>query len=134
MTQTTNTYRPSAGQTLFMAYKNEMPFVVTVTGFHNDPRYTSEQFMYTEQRTGKKRSSSLAGFTFFPDAALESKFVYGVWQRSEEENYSIEEAYFFDPQSAFDHIKAIESGTAPHRFGSEAARDRTYIVQVEEVV
>lgn len=134
MTQAANTYRPSAGQTLFMAFQNEMPYVVTVTGFHNDPRLTSEQFEFTVLRTGKKESSSLTSFTFFPEAALDSKFVYGVWQRSEEDNYTIEEAYFFDPQSAFDHIKAIESGAAPHRFGREAARDRTYFVQVEQVV
>lgn len=117
-----------------MAFENNMPYLVTVTGFKNDPRFTSEQFNFTVQRTGRKDSSTLRGFKFFPEAALDSKFVYAVMQRSEDFNYTIEEAYFFDPQSAFDHITAIESGAASHRFGSEAANDRTYFVQVEQVV
>lgn len=130
----TATYRPAVGQTLFMAYDNNMPFLATVTGFHSDPRFTSEQFSFTVQRTGRKDSSTLRGFKFFPDAAMDSTFVYAVMQGSDEDNYTIEEAYFFDPQSAFDHINAIESGAAPHRFGSEAASDRTYFVQVEQVI
>lgn len=132
--QAADIFRPAVGQTLFMAFENNMPFLVTVTGFHKDPRYTSEQFNFTVQRTGRKDSSSLRGTKFFPEVALDSKFVYAVMQRSEDFNYTIEEAYFFDPQSAFDHINAIESGVAKHCFGSEAASDRTYFVQVEQVI
>ncbi|HEJ2342235.1 TPA: hypothetical protein ACWLUJ_005752 [Pseudomonas aeruginosa] len=132
--QTTDTFRPAVGQTLFMGYQNNMPYLVTVTGFHSDPSFTSELFSFTVHRTGRKDSSTLDGFKFFPEAAIDSKFVYAVMQRSEDFNYTIEEAYFFDPQSAFDHIAAIESGAATHRFGSDAAYDRSYFVQVEQII
>ncbi len=128
-----NTFRPAVGQTLFMAFQNNKPHLVTVTGFNSDPRFICEQFNYTELRTSRKDSGTLAGFKFFPEAAIDSKFVYAVLQHSDDFNYTIEEAYFFDPQSAFDHIAAIESGAATHRFGNDAASDRTYVVQVEQV-
>jgi hypothetical protein len=132
--QTADTFRPAVSQILFIAFQNYMPYLATVNGFHNDPRFTGEQISFTVMRTGRKDTGTLKDFNFFPDAALDSKFVYVVMQRSAEDNYLIEEAYFFDPQSAFDHLNAIESGVVTHRFGSDAPNDRTFFVQVEQVV
>lgn len=132
MTNTTTAYRPHVGETLFIAFMAEKPFLVTVTGFHFDKRFTSEQFEYTESSTGKKKTSSLDSYKFFPDTPVDAKFVYCVTQVSPSENYSVEEAYLFDPQSAFDHLEALEKGHTKSRLGDDAD-DRTFNVLVEKV-
>lgn len=132
MTNTTKAYRPQVGKTLFIAFMAEKPFLVTVTGFHFDKRFTSEQFEFTESSTGKKKTSSLDSYKFFPDTSVDATFVYCVTQVSPSENYSVEEAYFFDPQSAFDHIEALEKGHTKSRLGDNAD-DRAFNVLVEKV-
>lgn len=128
-----STYRPQIGETLFAAFMQSAPRAIKVTGYRRVEGFSSEQFDYEVHGTGKKDWASLNNYTFFPGIDLDSKFVYSVMQHSDEDNYSVEEAYFFDPQSAFDHIKGIESGACPHVFGAEAAGDRTFYVQVERI-
>jgi len=132
MTNNTKAYRPQVGETLFIGFMAEPPYLVTVTGFHFDKRFTSEQLEFTESSTGKKKTSSLDSYTFFPDAPKDSKFVFCVTQVSANENYTVEEAYFFDPQNAFDHLEALESGALKSRFGDDA-QGCSFHVQVEKV-
>lgn len=125
------TYRPQIGETLFAAFKMNKPQAIKVTGYRRAKGFSSELFDYEVHGTGKKDWASLDGYTFFPGVDLDSKFVYCVVQSSDLDQYSVEEAYFFDPQSAFDHIKDIESGACPHVFGKEASEDLTFSVLVE---
>ncbi|HDV6123109.1 TPA: hypothetical protein RJN57_000613 [Pseudomonas aeruginosa] len=127
------TYRPKIGETLFAAFQKNKPVAIKVTGYHRAEGFSSELVDYEVPGTGKKDWGSLDGYTFFPGVDLDSKFVYCVVQHSDEDNYSVEEGYFFDPQSAFDHIKDIESGACPHVFGVESAEDRSFQVHVEPI-
>ncbi|MBM5458734.1 hypothetical protein H8F21_14295 [Pseudomonas sp. P66] len=130
MTTKSSTFRPEIGQTLFIGFMAEKPFAVTVTGFHHDPRFSSEQIEFTVCSNGKKDSTSLSFYTFFPDAPLDSKFVFCVMLECEGDYY--EDKYFFEPQSAFDHMDALASGAIKPRVDF-SCNDRAFHVQVEKV-
>lgn len=132
MTTQTKKYRPKIGETLFIGFMMEKPFVATVTDYYRDDLCISEQFEFIDSRNGKKNRTSLDLYTFFPDALLDSKFIYCVVQESMEDRYSWEEAYFFDPQSAFDYMEALESGAIKPRIDAYAD-DRAFRVEVEKV-
>lgn len=127
-------YRPQVGQTLFMAFMHEQPILVTVTGFHRDPRFTAEQIEFTACASGKKNSSSIDLYRFFPEAPIDSSYVYSVVQSfwDDRQLLELEEAYFFDPKSAFDHMAGLESGAIQSRELLDAD-DRTFRVEVNMV-
>lgn len=127
-------YRPSVGQTLFMGYKNDQPYLVSVTGYHQDARFTKEQIEFTVCKDGKAQSSSIDLFKFYPDAPVDSQFVFCVVQTSFDgrELLEVEEAYFFDATTAFVHKTSLESGVIKSRLDLHD-KDRTFRVQVEKV-
>lgn len=134
MSAYTPDYRPQIGQTLFMAFMHEAPYLVEVTGYHHDPRFSNEQIEFTISASGKSNSSSIDFYRFYPDAAVDSKFTYCVVQTSDDgrETLEVEEAYFFDPQTAFDFKAGLESGAIKSRLPLHPV-DRSFRVQVEQI-
>lgn len=130
----TNHYRPSAGEQIFVSLYGNEPFLVTVTGYHHDNRFSSEQFDYI-RKDGRPISSSLNEAVFYPYASVDTKFLYLVVMEESEfmdksEHYTL--CYFFDPQSAFDYIEAIEAGQISPRI-KPTGEFVEYSVQVEKV-
>lgn len=124
-----SSFRPEIGQTLFMAFKAEKPFVVTITGFHEDKRFSSEQIEYTVRSTGREEISSLDSYAFFPGVCADTALVYCVMHQSFEDNYSGEDKYFFNPEDALSHMEALQAGVIKPRL--ESSPDSQYHVQVE---
>ncbi|MBJ2202667.1 hypothetical protein P5706_36575 [Pseudomonas sp. ChxA] len=134
MSAHTPDYRPTIGQTLFMGFMDDQPYVVTVTGFHQDARFSSEQIEFTVGKDGKPHSSSINLYKFYPDAPIDSKYVYCVVQSSFDgrELLEVEESYFFSESSAFEFKAGLESGAIGSRLDLHD-KDRTFRVQVEMV-
>lgn len=126
-----SSFRPKVGETLFMAFKAEKPFVVTITGFHEDKRFSSEQIEYTVRSSGAKETSSLDSYTFFPGISVDTALVYFVAHLSFDDRHLGEDKYFFDPEDAFSHVKALQAGSVKPRL--ESSPDSEYHVQVEKV-
>jgi hypothetical protein len=124
-------YRPQIGETLFISFRDDQPFLVTIKGFHQDKRFSSEQFEY-EQCSGKKKTntSSLDLYQFFPDAPIDSKFVYCVINMSMDNKCLVEDRHFFDAPSAFEYMEALESGVIKARADFH---DPEYHVQVIKI-
>lgn len=127
-------YRPRIGQTLFMGFMNDQPYAVTVTGYHRDARFSSEQIEFTVCKDGKSHSSSIDLYKFYPDAPIDSQYVYCVVQSSFDgrELLEVEEAYFFNAITAFEHKTGLESGAIKSRVDLHD-KDGTFRVQVEKV-
>ncbi|WP_439126237.1 MAG: hypothetical protein ACNJA3_28115 (plasmid) [Pseudomonas rhizophila] len=127
-------YRPPVGQTLFMGHMNDQPYLVSVTGYHQDARFSCEQIEFTVSKDGKPHSSSINLYKFYPDAPIDSEYVYCVVQASFDgrELLEVEEAYFFDATTAFAHKASLESGAIGSRLDLHD-KDRTFRVQVEMV-
>ncbi|WP_432782890.1 hypothetical protein [Vibrio parahaemolyticus] len=127
-----NNYRPKVGQKIFMSFGNDEPFLTTVLGYHNDERFTGEQFTYI-RREGRKDFSSLKNATFYPDAPLETKYIYTLVLAESEFMGQTEEtnlAYFFDPESAFAYLDAVESGEVKPRYTTHA-EFQEYSIRIE---
>lgn len=117
-TMTEKNYRPHVGETLFVSLYNNIPFLVTITGFMHDPRFSSEQFTYLA-KDGRKSFSSLNEAVFYPSVPADAPYIYLVEAEEHEfmEKSSFHElGFFFDPASAFDYIDAITAGTVKPRF------------------
>ncbi|RMM39220.1 hypothetical protein QO021_30285 (plasmid) [Pseudomonas amygdali pv. lachrymans] len=134
MSNETPDYRPTVGQTLFMGFKDDQPYAVTVTGYHRDTRFSSEQIEYTICKVGKPNTSSIDLLKFYPDAPIDSQYVYCVVQTSFDgrELLEVDEAYFFDVTIAFEYKAGLESGAIKSRLDLHD-KDRTFRVQVEKV-
>ena len=104
-------YRPAVGQKIFVSLYRGKPFLVDVAGYHFDERFSSELIDYV--RNGKSDFSLLKEAVFYPDVSADSKFIYVVMCEDhdfmEKSNFS-ELGFFFDPQTAFNHIDDITSG------------------------
>jgi len=127
----TSNYRPQIGDTLFVSFNNEQPFLTTVKGYHHDDRFSSEQFEYI-RKNGRTDSTSLSHATFYPDMPIDTAFIYVVVLEEHEfmeRSDSIELGYFFDPQDAFNYIEAVLSGEVKPRFEA-MAEFSSYSVQV----
>lgn len=110
-------YRPQIGETLFVSLYNNEPFVVTVTGFDNDTRFSSEQFKY-RRKDGRKDFATLCEAIFYPNVPIDTAFIYAVEVEQHEfmERSSFcELGFFFDPTSAFAFIDSIIAGTTKPR-------------------
>lgn len=127
-------YRPSVGETLFMGFMNDQPYVVQVTGYHTDPRFSKEQIEFITSKEGKPQSSSIDLYKFFPDAPVDSQCVFCVVQVSFDgrELLEVEEAYFFDVTDALEYKTGLECGSIKSRLDLHD-KDRTFRVQVESV-
>jgi hypothetical protein len=113
----TNEYRPKVGDMIFMAFMDEQPFLATVMGYHSDKRFSSEQIEYRRQ-SGRESTNSLSNLTFYPEAPTDTSFVYVVQVEESEfmdKSEHTDLGYFFDPQSAFDHLEGIKAGTITPR-------------------
>jgi len=108
----TQDYRPSIGETLFVTLYDNDPVLITVTGYHADNRFTSEQIDYIEN--GKQKSTSITGMKFHPNVPIDTKFFYTVMV---EENAFMDRpestklGVFFNPKDAFQFLDGIESGS-----------------------
>jgi len=104
-------YRPAVGQKIFVSLYRGKPFLVEVAGYHFDKRFSSEMIDYVCD--GKSNSSLLDEAVFYPDVSADSKFIYVVMCEEHEfmgkSDFS-ELGFFFDPQTAFNHIDDITSG------------------------
>lgn len=125
MSAYTPNYRPDVGQTLFMSFMHEAPFLATVNGFHRDPRFPQEQIEFTTPKLSKARSSSIGFYRFYPNAPIDSKYCYCVVVTSgnDREQFETVEEYFLDPQSAFDFKARLEAGEAKSRCEFYAKND-----------
>jgi hypothetical protein len=128
-----NNYRPEVGQQIFISFGTNAPFLTTVLGYHNDERFTGERFTYIRQERSK--DFSLKNATFYPDAPLETKYIYSLVLEEHDFMDKSEEtilAYFFNPESAFDYLDAVESGEVMPRYTS-SAEFQEYSIRVERV-
>ncbi len=107
----TQDYRPSIGEALFVTLYSNDPVLITVTGYHFDDRFTSEQIDYIEK--GKQKSTSITGMKFHPEVPIDTKFFYTAMV---EENAFMDRpettklGVFFNPEDAFEFLDGIESG------------------------
>ena len=117
MSSQASTYRPEVGTTIFVSSFDQQPTLITVTGYHMDARFAGEQIDFIG-KDGRKGWTSLAAVKFFPDVPADAKFI-SVAEVEEHEHMessnTVELGYFFDPQSAFDYIAAVEAGTIEPR-------------------
>lgn len=107
------TYRPEIGQNIFVSLYGNQPFVVTVTGFKHDPRFTGEQFEYI-RANGKADFSSMVYSTFYPDAPTDAPFLFVVEVEESEftgHPHTTTLAYFFSPECAMKYVDALTDGT-----------------------
>lgn len=129
-------YRPQIGETLFVSLHNFKPFLMTVTGYHVDPRFTSEQFEYV-QKNGKPASSSISTALFYPGVPADTAFIYLVKGREENESghdNCCDLGYFFDPGTAFEKMALFESGQGlPSNISSSDLRYYTLTIEVEKL-
>jgi hypothetical protein len=129
----TQDYRPSIGEALFVTLYSNDPVLITVTGYHFDDRFTSEQIDYIEK--GKQKSTSITGMKFHPEVPIDTKFFYTVMV---EENAFMDRpettklGVFFNPEDAFEFLDGIESGSIkPEHVSSHEFVD--YFVTVEKL-
>lgn len=129
-------YRPPVGETLFVSLYNGKPFLTTVTGYHTDPRFSSEQFEYV-QKNGKQTSSSIGSALFYPGVPANTAFIYLVKGREENESghdNCCDLGYFFTPGTAFEHMALLESGQGlPSHISSDELRHYTLTIEVEKL-
>lgn len=107
-------YRPQIGETLFVSLVHSQPFRVTVTGYRD---HHGEVFDYITSK-GKKDYAWLQYAVFYPEIPAETPFIYIVTIEDRDACFGSgisEDGYFFDPQSAFSHLDALESGTVKPR-------------------
>lgn len=129
-----SSYRPKVGETLFVGLSGNEPILITVNRYFDDPRCNSEQFEYTKA-DGKVSSSGIEYADLYPNAPIDSKWLYVV--TLDQNDYigssdQIELEYFFDPQSAFEHIEKIESGEVTYSL--ECLKEfYEYYVRVEKI-
>lgn len=126
------TMRPDIGTKLFMSFMISKPVLVTVVGYHTDQRFTSEQIEYVEHVKGKSDSSSLGSINFYPDAAVDSQFVYIVMAHCVDHDSPYEEQFFFNLERAFAYLQALEAGVLKPRL-SEPGDEYQFSVVVERI-
>lgn len=111
-------YRPHVGETLFVSLYNNIPFLVTITGFKHDPRFSSELFTYLA-KDGRNSFTCLNEAVFYPSVPVDAPYIYLVEAEEHEfmgQSNFHELGFFFDQASAFDFIDAITAGTVKPRF------------------
>lgn len=115
---TSENYRPQIAETLFVSlYKNE-PFLVTITGFDHDTRFSSEQFKY-RRKDGREEFAILCEAVFYQNVPIDIAFIYAVEVEQHEfmeKSSFCKLGFFFDPTSAFAFIDSIIAGAAKPRF------------------
>lgn len=130
-------YRPEVGQTLFISFDGNQPFLATITAFRAGKTPREDQFEYFRARKSAVRSEhhSFSGTTFHRDAPTDAAFIYVVQLEENEFMESstlVDEGYFFDPQSAFEYLDAIEAGRVTPRY-KQTAEFGGYSVRVERI-
>lgn len=126
-------YRPEIDESIFVSLNNEQPFLTTVKKYFYDKRFTGEQFEYI-RKNGHTNSTSLKNATFYPDAPIDTPFIYIVVLEQHEfmeRSETFELGFFFNPQSAFDFIDSILSGEIKINHISSSEFEN-YSVQVEK--
>lgn len=111
-------YRPEVGETVFYSLMSQKPRLITVNGYLEDERCSSEQFTFTYSENGKTSRLGLNSVEFFPGVSVDAQYVYCLVLEIDTGYDSVdtfEERYFFDPEAAFAYQQAFESGEVRSR-------------------
>lgn len=114
-------YRPEIGETVFVSLSDNLPMLITITGFSYHT-FLKEEVMEFDRLDGASNWSSYKGQTFFPEIPAETPYLYVVVSNHDSEDgwcQSIDEAFFFDLEAAFAHLDAMARGDIPSRFGQK---------------
>ncbi len=110
-------YRPAIGETIFVSLSDNLPMLITITGFRYHT-YLKKEVMEYQCRDGSSTWSTYDNQTFFPEISPDTPYIYVIAENEDAEDswgtYR-EEAFFFTPEDAFDHLEALEAGTISSR-------------------
>lgn len=119
----TTDYRPKIGETVFVSLSENIPLLITVTGFHYHT-YLKEEVMDFMRLDGSANWSTYKGQQFFPKVSIETPYLYVLLLDYDDDNYlpgNYDDEFFFTPEAAFSYLETLGS------------KSLDYIVEVRKV-
>jgi len=127
-------YRPQVGEKIFVSLSGNPPILITVTGSHYHS-YLKKDVMDFQRLDGSSGWTDPDGQEFFPEIPTDTPFLYMLLFHEDSEDtwgVTVEEGFFFDPESAFELRDAIIKGDAEPKYRRSTDPD-DYIIEVRKV-